>query len=110
MSMAPPLLKFDRMREYFSAFAEPMPARKPSDYVGAGAVKIIFPSADRPVQSTPGMPPQVVREPAAPGFVPARQWMLVTEATLTMNELQNLNDAVGGLTKAAIGLNLRFHL
>jgi hypothetical protein len=36
--------------------------------------------------------------------------MLVTEATLRMNELQNLNDAVGDLTKAAVGLDLRFHL
>ncbi len=36
--------------------------------------------------------------------------MLVVEAPLQVDEIQNLNDVVGDLTKAAVGLNLQFTL
>src|SRR5207245_1288566 len=72
----------------------------PCDYAGARAVKISLPH----VQSPP-LPPPGVREPAAPTFTPG---VLVAEAPLRVDEIQNLNDVVADLTKAAVGLNLQF--
>ena|SRR5207237_5180760 len=39
-----------------------------------------------------------------------RLCLLVTEASLRVDEFQNLNDEVADLTKAAVRLNLRFYL
>jgi len=36
--------------------------------------------------------------------------MLVTEAPLQVDEIQNLSDQIADLMKAAVGLNLQFHL
>ena len=74
----------------------------PCDYAGARAVKINLPR----VQSLPP-PPSRVLEPAAPTFAPG---VLVAEAPLRVDEIQNLNDVVADLTKAAVGLNLQFSL
>ena len=36
--------------------------------------------------------------------------MLVAEAALGIEEIQNLSDTIGELTKTAVGLNLQFRL
>ena len=74
----------------------------PCDYAGARSVKISL----LRLQSLPPSPP-VVREPPEPKFASG---VLVVEAPLRVDEIQNLNDVVGDLTKAAVGLNLQFHL
>jgi hypothetical protein len=74
----------------------------PCDYAGARSIKISL----LRVQSPPPSPP-VVREPGVPTFTSG---VLVVEAPLRVDEIQNLNDVVGDLTKAAVGLNLQFTL
>ncbi len=71
----------------------------PCDYAGARAVKISLPRVQPP---PPPPPPPDEREPV-PG-------VLVAEAPLRVDEIQNLNDVVADLTKAAVGLNLQFTL
>ncbi len=77
--------------------------RWPCDYAGAGAVKITMPQTQSVQHITaPVASPPVVRE-SVPG-------VLVAEAPLRVDEIQNLNDAIADLVKAAVGLNLQFHV
>src|SRR5712691_11500875 len=68
----------------------------PCDFVGAGNVKLRVPSEE--------LPPQVAeRLVAKPG-------VLVAEADLRPNEIQDLADQVADIAKAAVGLDLKFRL
>src|SRR5205085_8352837 len=79
----------------------------PCDYAGARSVKIIVSRVGQPGLSGPVGSMQVVREHAVATFAPGT---LVAEAPLRVDEIQNLNDVVADLTKAAVGLNLQFSL
>ena len=74
----------------------------PCDYAGARSVKISLLRVQSPSLSTP-----IVREPERPMFASG---VLAVEAPLRVDEIQNLNDVVGDLTKATVGLNLQFTL
>jgi transcriptional regulator with XRE-family HTH domain len=68
----------------------------PCDFAGAGNVKLRVPSEEPP--------PQVAeRLVAKPG-------VLVAEADLRPNEIQDLADQVADIAKAAVGLDLKFRL
>ena len=68
----------------------------PCDYVGAEAVKLQAPHA--PEREYPPIP-----TPPQPGI-------LVTEAELRLNELQDLADSIAGIRQAAVGFDLKFRL
>ena len=62
---------------------------------------------EQPAQHVPATTPQVaVRE----SRLVSVSGMLVTEAPLQVDEIQNLSDQIADLMKAAVGLNLQFHL
>ncbi len=62
---------------------------------------------EQPAQHVPATTPQVaVRE----SRLVSVSGMLVTEAPLQVDEIQNLSDQIADLMKAAVGLNLPFHL
>jgi hypothetical protein len=66
----------------------------PCEFAGAQNVKLRLPSAPpRPERPTPPKP-----------------GTRVAEADLRPNEIQDLADQIGEITKAAVGLDLRFHL
>jgi len=70
----------------------------PREYVGAEALKLQVPHApERQYPHTP-TPPQL-----APG-------MLVAEAELRLNELQDLADSIAYIRQAAVGFELKFRL
>jgi hypothetical protein len=73
----------------------------PCDYAGARAVKITVPQkgSSQPGPVTP--PPPKIHE--------TRLRTFVAEASLEIEEIQNLNDQLAELTKAAVGLNLSFY-
>ncbi|MBI4642080.1 MAG: hypothetical protein HY731_15440, partial [Candidatus Tectomicrobia bacterium] len=67
----------------------------PCDYTGAQNVKLHVPTKE---------PPHVAEAPLPePG-------VLVAEADLRLNEIQDLADQVADIIKAAVGLDLKFHL
>jgi hypothetical protein len=70
----------------------------PCDYAGADAVKLQVPRAPVPEPSQRPAPPQ-----PAPG-------VLVAEADLRLNEIQDLADAIANIGQAAVGFDLKFHL
>jgi len=70
----------------------------PCDYTGAYAVKLQVPRAPVPE------PPQ---RPAPPQPTPG---VLVAEADLRLNEIQDLADAVANIGQAAVGFDLKFRL
>jgi hypothetical protein len=70
----------------------------PCDYVGAAALKLQVPHApEREYAHTP-TPSQL-----APG-------LLVAEAELRLNELQDLADAIANIRQAAVGFDLKLRL
>jgi len=68
----------------------------PCDVAGAEAVQVRLPVTTPPPPPPPPPPPE-------PG-------VLTTQAHLRPNQIQDLADQIGDLTKAAIGLDLAFHL
>jgi hypothetical protein len=78
----------------------------PCDYAGARAVKICLPKEQVEPQGPVPAPQPPVREsrPLAASGV------LVADAPLQVEEIQNLSDSIADLMKAAVGLNLKFHL
>ena len=73
----------------------------PGDYAGAKSVKIRL-----LVQESP-------QSPLPPGYSPLpkpRPGMLVAEAPIDINEIQNLNEQISDLARAAIGFDLKFHI
>ncbi len=78
----------------------------PCDYAGARAVKVCMPHEQPAPQPGPHMPP-----PTAPTILrESPPETLVATAILQPGEIQNLNDQLGDLVKAAVGLNLQFQL
>jgi hypothetical protein len=78
----------------------------PCDYAGARAVKICLPR-EQVVQHAPTAAPQVSVREARP--MPASA-MLAAEASLQVDEIQDLSDQIADLMKATVGLNLQLHL
>jgi len=78
----------------------------PCDYAGARAVKVCVPREQPAPQPGPHIPapnpPNILRESAPE--------TLVAAAILQPGEIQNLNDQLGDLVRAAVGLNLQFQL
>jgi len=70
----------------------------PCDYVGAGAIKLQAPHEPEREYPHISTPPQL-----APG-------MLVAEAELRLNELQDLADSIASIRQAAVGFDLKFRL
>src|SRR5437870_2508507 len=70
----------------------------PCDYTGADAVKLQVPREPVPEASRRSAPPQ-----PAPG-------VLVAEADLRLNEIQDLADAVANIGQAAVGFDIKFRL
>ncbi len=70
----------------------------PCDYAGAHAVKLQGPREPVPEPPRRSAPPQ-----PAPG-------VLVAEADLRLNEIQDLADAVANIGQAAVGFDLKLHL
>jgi hypothetical protein len=68
----------------------------PCEYTGAQLVKLRLPSE----QELRSIPPQPVRKPG----------VLIAEAALRPNEIQDLADQIADITKATVGLDLKFHL
>ncbi len=77
----------------------------PCDYAGAKTVKVSLPR-EQAAQHVPSASPQ----PLVHEFRPPAAGMLVAEAPLEIEEIQNLNDQLSDLTKASIGLGLKFHI
>jgi hypothetical protein len=78
----------------------------PCDYAGARTVKVCLPR-EQAAQHIPSASPQ----PSVHDFRPtAASGMLVAEAPLEIEEIQNLNDQISDLTKASVGLDLKFHV
>jgi hypothetical protein len=73
----------------------------PCEYPGAQAVKLRVPSKD--TTATPVFPTPMPTQPHKPGI-------RIAEADLRPNEIQDLADAMGELTAAAVGYDLKFHL
>jgi hypothetical protein len=69
----------------------------PCDYAGAQFVKIRLPEVEVPLPPRPPGPPP-------------KLGMLVAEALIETYEIQNLSEQVSELTRAAIGLDLKFHI
>ncbi len=78
----------------------------PCDYAGARLVKICLPR-EQAVQHAQVAAPH---PPLHEDRVPLASGMLVAEAPLREDEIQNLSDTIGDLTKTAVGLNLQFRL
>jgi hypothetical protein len=78
----------------------------PCDYAGARAIKVCEPREQPAPQFAPHIPtptpPPVLRE--------SPPETLVAAAILQPGEIQNLNDQLGDLVKAAVGLTLQFQL
>ncbi len=74
----------------------------PCDFAGAKFVKICLPEVEEP------LPPSVT--PGPPAVSKTKAGLLVADASVDTYEIQNLFEHVSELTKAAIGLDLRFHL
>jgi hypothetical protein len=70
----------------------------PCDYVGAEALKLQVPHEPEREYPLIDTPPQLV-----PG-------MLVAEAELRLNELQDLADSIASIRQAAVGFDLKFRL
>ncbi|RIK82262.1 hypothetical protein DCC62_00525 [candidate division KSB1 bacterium] len=68
----------------------------PCEYTGAQSVKLRLPSE----QEIRHVPPQYVPKPG----------ILIAESDLRPNEIQDLADQIAEITKAAVGLDLKFHL
>ncbi len=77
----------------------------PCDYAGAKTVKVSLPR-EQAAQHVPSASPQ----PLVHEFRPPAAGMLVAEAPLEIEEIQNLNDQLSDLTKASVGLGLKFHI
>lgn len=77
----------------------------PSDFAGARAVKICLPR-EQAVQQASAAPQPSVREDRPV----TSSGILVAQAPLQVDEIQNLSDSISDLMKAAVGLNLQFHL
>ena len=69
----------------------------PCDYVGAQAIKLQVPREPSPEPARRPEPPQ-----PTPG-------VLVAEADLRLNEIQDLADSIANIGQAAVGLDLKFH-
>lgn len=69
----------------------------PCEYPGAQTVKLRI----------PGTPPPPPPPPSTP---PAKAGVLVAEADLRPNEIQDLADEIGEISAAAVGLELKFHI
>jgi uncharacterized protein len=78
----------------------------PSDFAGARAIKMCV-SSEPP---EPHFPPQPPVYDLPPTLHERGLEILVAIAVLQPNEIQNLNDQLGDLVKAAVGLNLQFQL
>jgi hypothetical protein len=78
----------------------------PCDYAGAKTVKVSLPR-EQAAQQVPSVSPQPSIHELRPT---ATSGMLVAEAPLEIGEIQNLNDQLSDLTKASVGLGLKFHL
>ncbi len=82
----------------------------PCDYAGARAVKICLPREREQPAPAPHVPvaaPQFTGRETRPVATPG---MLVAEGSLEIEEIQNLNDQLSELTKATVGLGLKFHV
>ena len=78
----------------------------PCDYAGAKTVKVSLPR-EQAAQQVPSASPQPSIHDVRPT---AMSGMLVAEAPLEIEEIQNLNDQLSDLTKASVGLGLKFHV
>jgi len=78
----------------------------PCDYAGARAVRIYVPR-EQPAPRIPVTPPQATLRESTVTEAPG---MLVADAPLQVEEIQDLYDQLGDLVKAAVGLNLQFRL
>ncbi len=79
----------------------------PCDYAGARMVKICLPREQAVQQVQVVAPQSAVHDGRA---LATASGMLVAEAPLGIEEIQNLSDTIGELTKTAVGLNLQFRL
>jgi len=79
----------------------------PCDYAGARMVRICLPREEAVQQVQVAAPQPSVHDGRA---LATESGMLVAEASLGIEEIQNLSDTIGDLTKTAVGLNLLFHL
>ncbi len=73
----------------------------PCDFAGAKFVKISLPKVQEPLPTPP---------PGQSPLPKPRPGMLVAEAPLDTYEIQNLYEQVSDLARAAIGLDLKFHI
>jgi Protein of unknown function (DUF499) len=96
----PWLIVRDALTAAFNArFVERAGGQWPCDYAGAGMVRVCQRSEQTPQQPKPpeeGPPPPGERQP---GPIPTTPGVLVADATLSVGEIQDLNDQLAALIK-----------